>query len=293
MRFTRTRLLAVLTAGTAAVAALLVPTGSVSADDRTHTTRLRVFGVTQSDVLVRFPAAYPGALTRVGPVTGLAGDETLIGIDFRVQDRLLYGVGDTGAVYTIDRQTAEATQTSELTVALDGEEFGVDFNPAADALRIISDTAQNLRHSVVTDTTTADTPLTNPPVPPSVVSTPAFGVTMAGYTNNDLDTTTGTTLFDVDTDLDRVAIQAPANNGTLNPTGGIGLNALKRGDIDVYSGLDDDGRTDANVTYAAIRPAGDPAQLYKVAPLTGILTPIGQFGNGAAVVDVALPLDQN
>jgi len=293
MVLSRPRLIAVAAATTAAAAALVVPTGSVAADVRTHTTNLRVFGVTQSDVLVRFPAAYPAALNRVGPVTGLAAGETLIGIDFRVQDGLLYGVGDAGNIYTITRRTAVATEVSELTVPLSGEEFGVDFNPAADALRIISDDTQNLRHSFPTDTTTVDTPLTNPPVPPATTPTPATGVTMAAYTNNDLDTTTGTTLFDVDTDLDRIAIQAPANNGTLNPTGGIGVDAQARGDIDVYSGLNDDGRTDANVFFATIKIPGEAHKLYRLAPLTGLLTEVGRFGNGAAVVDVALPLDQN
>ena len=37
---------------------------------------------------------------------------------------------------------------SQLTIPLDGTVFGVDFNPAADRLRIISDTGQNLRHNV-------------------------------------------------------------------------------------------------------------------------------------------------
>ena len=35
---------------------------------------------------------------------------------------------------------------SQLTVGLDGYFFGVNFNPAANALRIISNTGQNLRH---------------------------------------------------------------------------------------------------------------------------------------------------
>jgi len=36
-----------------------------------------------------------------------------------------------------------ATSFSQLTVPLEGSFFGVDFNPAANALRIISDTGQN------------------------------------------------------------------------------------------------------------------------------------------------------
>lgn len=285
------RLAATLTVATAAAAALTVPGPSVAADERGGTPSLRGFGLTSSDVLVRFPVDSPGILTRIGPVTGLIEDISLVGMDFRVQDGLLYGVGNLGGVYTISRSTGAATPVSQLTVPLTGTQFGVDFNPAADALRVISDQSQNLRHSVVTDTTTADTPLTNPAVPPAPAA-PATGVTMAGYTNNDLDSGSGTTLFDIDTDLDRVAIQAPANSGTLNPTGTIGRDALAGGDIDVYSYLSGTFRTERNVMYGAIRPTGMRSQLFLVDPLTGTLTSRGTFGDGAAVVDVALPLNQ-
>ena len=65
-----------------------------------------------------------------------------------------------------------------LSVALTGTNFGVDFNPAADRLRVISDTGQNLRHDLTAGTTTVDG-LTYPPA-----TTPATGVTGAAYTNN-------------------------------------------------------------------------------------------------------------
>lgn len=63
------------------------------------------------------------------PVSGLLGDATLIGIDYRVQNNLLYGVGNAGGVYTINPNIGNATKVSQLSVALDGASFGVDFNP--------------------------------------------------------------------------------------------------------------------------------------------------------------------
>jgi hypothetical protein len=42
--------------------------------------------------------------------------------------------------------SAVATLVTRLTVGLDDTRFGIDFNPAANALRIVSDTGQNLRH---------------------------------------------------------------------------------------------------------------------------------------------------
>ncbi|WP_435855038.1 DUF4394 domain-containing protein [Streptomyces massasporeus] len=37
----------------------------------------------------------------LGKVTGLARDTKLVGIDFRVQNEKLYGVGDKGGIYSV------------------------------------------------------------------------------------------------------------------------------------------------------------------------------------------------
>ncbi len=82
-----------------------------------------------------------------------------------------------------------------------GTFFGVDFNPAADRLRIISNTGQNLRHNVnAGGVTLSDTALNY------TAGTPTSGLTGAAYTNNDLDPATGTTLFDVDTNLNQIGL---------------------------------------------------------------------------------------
>ena len=139
----------------------------------------------------RLRARQPGKPVAYGKITGLTGDTMLVGIDFRVQDKALYGVGDEGGVYTLSAK-AKATKVSQLTVALSGTKFGVDFNPAADRLRVVSDNGQNLRHDVNPGgATIVDGTLTYPPA-----TTPASGVSGAAYTNNDLDAATATTLFD-------------------------------------------------------------------------------------------------
>ncbi len=102
-----------------------------------------------------------------------------------MQDGKLYGVGNGGGVYTIDPSTAAAVFVNSLTVPLAGTFFGVDFNPAADRLRIISDTGQNLAHNVIAaGVTAANATLTYTPPPASPVA--ALGLTAAAYTNNDL-----------------------------------------------------------------------------------------------------------
>lgn len=86
----------------------------------------------------------------------------LIGTDYRVQNDRLYGVGNSGGIYTIDVRRARATKVSNLTVPLNGTSFGVDFYPAADRLRVISDAGQNLRHNLGDNTTAVDGTLTYP-----------------------------------------------------------------------------------------------------------------------------------
>ena len=132
-------------------------------------------------------------------------------------------------------------------MALAGTRFGVDFNPAANRLRVISDTGQNLRHNIddpmgqpAAGTTAVDGTLTYPPA-----TTPATGVTAAAYTNNDLDPTTATTLFDLDTTLDQISVQSPANAGSLAPTGKIGVDAGSSAGFDIYSPLRDGKATSA------------------------------------------------
>jgi hypothetical protein len=164
--------------------------------------KVGVIGLTDDGRLVRFRADSPRKVRDIAAVTGLAGNDTeLVGIDFRVQDGKLYGVGNGGGVYAIDTTTARAQLVNTLTVPLDGTTFGVDFNPAADRLRIISDTGQNLAHNVNTGGVTAQNATLTYTAPPAQ-PVPATGLSGAAYTNNDVapdGAPTATTLFDVDT----------------------------------------------------------------------------------------------
>ncbi|MFB6634083.1 DUF4394 domain-containing protein [Streptomyces sp. NPDC056362] len=244
-------------------------------------------GLTSDQRLVGFDVRHPADTWSLGRVSGLRGDTRLVGIDFRVQNGKLYGAGDKGGVYTVNSD-AQAVKVSQLTVSLQGRSFGVDFNPAANRLRVISDTGQNLRHNIddpaAPRTTTVDVTLTNPTTPPST----ALGVTGAAYTNNDLDAGTATTLFDIDTTNDRVSLQSPANAGTLAPTGGLGVNAGPSAGFDIYY----QASNGSNQGYAALANGGKQ-RFYSVDVLTGKATLVGDFPAARQVVDVALPLDQH
>ncbi|MGN9813478.1 DUF4394 domain-containing protein [Micromonospora sp. BQ11] len=245
---------------------------------------LSAIGLTSDQRLIKFKVDRPGWACSIG-VVDLPGTETVIGIDYRVQDGKLYGVGSNGGIYTLSTGTAAATKVSQLTVGLQGTFFGVDFNPSADRLRIISDTGQNLRHNVNPGgTTIADATLTYPPSPAA-----ALGLTGAAYTNNDLDPNTATTLFDIDTTLDQVAVQSPANTGQLAATGKLGVNTDPRTGFDIHS-TTRNGRTVANRGYAVLNIAGT-SSVHAIDLLTGNATPTGSFDRPHTVVDLAIPLN--
>ncbi|MEY2891296.1 MAG: hypothetical protein RJA98_1204 [Pseudomonadota bacterium] len=102
--------------------------------------------VTSSNVLIRFNAGQPAKLLASQALKGLQAGETLLGIDYRIAKGQLYGLGSTGRLYRINTDSAVATPVGvPLPFGLTGSEFGVDFNPTVDRLRVVSNTGMNFR----------------------------------------------------------------------------------------------------------------------------------------------------
>jgi hypothetical protein len=243
---------------------------------------LDVVGLTADGRLVCFEINQARRADVVGQIRGLQTDTKLVGIDYRPATGALYGLGDAGGLYVLNPASAEAHLRARLNVTLQGTRFGIDFNPTVDRLRIVSDTGQNLRANVEDGTTTTDAAL-NYLGPPPV--NPALGVTAVAYTNNDASPNTATTLFDIDSSLDQVAIQAPPNNGTLNPTGKLLVDAANDVGFDIYSTVVSNGWTERNESFASFG-----GTFYRVNAITGTATALGKFA--VPVVDIAIPLDQ-
>ncbi len=258
--------------------------------DANRRNSLNVVGLTFDQRLICFNENNPGEARNIGFVSGFVGDVSLIGIDFRVQDNKLYGVGNAGGIYTLDTRNASAIKVGQVSIPLQGTSFGVDFNPAANALRIISDTGQNLRVPFAIGApgaTVMDGTLTYPPA-----TTPATGVAGAGYTNNDLDTNTATTLYDVDSAMDQIAIQSPANAGSLAATGKLTVDTTAQVGFDVYSVIRN-GVTVAVQALASLTLTTSGGNgLYSVNLPTGKATSRGNFSSQNQVIGIAIPLNQ-
>ncbi len=247
---------------------------------------LAVFGTTADGRLIRFGTNTPATFAYVGFIAGFTGGDTaLVGIDFRIQNGLLYGVGNAGGIYTVDTVNASLTFVNRTSVPLTGTAYGVDFNPAADRLRIISNTGQNLRHNVnAGGITLVDGALSY--AAPAV----AAGVVGAAYTNNDLVGSTGTTLFDIDSTLDQVVLQVPPNSGGLAATGLLGRDVSAVTGFDIFSARDTNGVTVSNTAYASVVNPNGTASFLGVNVLTGLVTEIGTFPEGVVVTDISVAI---
>jgi Domain of unknown function (DUF4394) len=245
---------------------------------------LNIVGLTDDNKLVQFSSENPSP-RETGTIRGLDGGDTrLIGIDYRVQDGRLYGVGDKGGLYTVETN-GQATSVGRLTIAPQGTSFGVDFNPVANALRVVSNTGQNLRQPFAQTplpATVADTQLSTPPAAP-----PANGVTGAAYTNNDNDPNTDTTLFGLDTTTDQIVLQSPANSGQLAATGKLTVDATGDAGFDIGT-VGGTGEAIARSRAFATLRVGDQYGLYRINLLTGRAEMAGSLGRN--VIDLAISL---
>ena len=243
-----------------------------------------VVGLTSDQRLLCFTRRGADRARTIGTVSNLQTDTALVGVDYRPANGLLYGVGNQGGIYTLDVTTAQATLVTRTNVALNGTSFGTDFNPAADRLRIVSDTGQNLRVNLADGSTTVDGTLNY------TAGTPTAGVTGAAYTNNDADPNTGTTLFDFDSVLDQVAVQSPPNNGSLVATGKFGVDSGPEIGADIYSVVKN-GTTVENHAFVAVR-SGSTSWFAEVDLFTGRVANRDAFDAANVVIGIAVPLNQ-
>jgi hypothetical protein len=213
------------------------------------------------------------ALTTQQPISkGITGTQTgerIVGIDMRPVNGQLYGLGSTGRLYTFNLSSGAAVVVGAIPLTLMGTDFGFDFNPTVDRIRIVSNTGQNLRVNPNDGTlSAADLPL-NPGSP---------AVTAAAYTNNFAGATT-TVLFDIDTNSDRLLRQDPPNNGTLVDVGPIGVNATSANGFDI-------GGTSG--TAYAILTVGTSAGIYTINLQTGAAIKTADFPKVAMGMAVGL-----
>lgn len=229
-----------------------------------------ITALTSGNRLITFDSATPGTATNTVTVTGLPAGETLVAIDFRPATGRLYGLSTASRLYLINADTGDATAVGTTAgFALTGTSFGFDFNPVPDRTRIVSDTDQNLRANPNDGTAVTDSPVAYAAGDPNAGANP--NVVGSAYVNNFAGAQT-TTLYGIDSNLDRLVIQDPPNAGTLNTVGPLGVNTSDR------VGFDVSGTT--GVAYASLTDsATGVTSLFTINLRTGAATaPAGSTG---------------
>jgi hypothetical protein len=207
------------------------------------TPKLTAWAVTGDNKLLSFAPSAPQTSLTNAAITGLQASEKLLGIDVRPADGKLYGVGSTGRLYALaaDGKATEVVTLSAAPMstftALPASTFGFDFNPAADALRVVDRDNDNLRILPSTraagnlGATFVDTALN--PVGAQIVGA-AYSESFAG--------TTGTTLYVIGAGVNTLYRQGgPAgtpspNAGTLTTVGALGVNSAFDVGFDIAGG---------------------------------------------------------
>lgn len=101
------------------------------------------------------------------------------------------------------------------------------------------------------------------------------------YTNNDVSSKTGTLLYDLDTTLGQLALQRPANAGTL------GVTASPVAGFDIVSTTNAAGVTIDNAAFAVLRSTrAGGTSLYRIEQQSGAATKISNFDR--SVADIAI-----
>ncbi|MEG4867178.1 MULTISPECIES: DUF4394 domain-containing protein [unclassified Microcoleus] len=254
--------------------------------------RTTAYALTSTNRIVGFSLSNPGSVISDLPVTGLPAGESLLGIDYRPANGVLYGVGSSNRLYTLNPRTGEASQvgSGEFPVGLTSGAAGFDFNPTVDRIRFVNQAGQNARLNPNTagivdfDTQAGgiqlDGNLAYAAGDRNFGSSP--GVAGAAYTNN-LAGVTSTTLFAIDSNLDVLVRQDPPNNGVLNTIGSLGVDAtsILGFDIRTIGGRD--------VAVAALQ-VGGVSGLYNINLTTGQASFAGQIADGRQINGLALPL---
>jgi hypothetical protein len=234
-----------------------------------------VLALNNSNALLRFSAQAPGAALATVPVTGLNAGDSLVGIDVRPATGALFGLGSSGRLYTINPATGVATPGPQVSVALSGTSFGIDFNPVPDRLRVISNTGQNLRINVADGVAITD----------GAINPAGFAVTGAGYIENFAGTAT-TQLFNIDLTGSQLTTQNPPNAGTQVAVGPLGV-ALDAGS---EAGFDVRTVGGVNSAFAALRVGGTTG-FYSVNTTTGAATLVGPIAGNPVVRGMTLVND--
>ena len=209
-------------------------------------------------------------------VTGKAdikGAASVVGIDVRPADGMLYALTADGGIFTVDAKTGQATMKSKLSETLKaGVTVTVDFNPVADRLRVITSDGTNLRVNVDDGKATVDGALKFKDGDAMAGKTPSV---IAGAYSNSYKGTKATALYDIDASGTLLS-QAPPNDGILNTIGSLGIKLNGATAFNIVAQGEDNAAwlVTGGMLYSVDLKTGKATAAGKIEGVTGKLTDI-------------------
>jgi hypothetical protein len=300
-------------AGTLAAAAVaaLVCLGGAGAPLALAAPAEHAFALSGSQLLTFDPAAPSGATTK--PIIGVVAGETLVGIDIRPQNGMLYGLGvnattNTATLYAIGRETGQAsvvgtassvafTTNGVTAVDLPAADYGFDVNPAADRVRVTTASGLNFRINPNTgapvdgDNSGLTSGVVSGTNPDGALNGGTTSVGGSAYTNDQPNNGSITTLYALSATTDQLAIQNPPNVGTVTPgqnvtVGGTPVNFSAVGGFDIDPAVvaaASNAPVTSGVGYAVLT-IGATTHLYRISLTDGAATDLGPIGDGSAAI---------
>lgn len=242
-----------------------------------------IIGLRSDNFLVSFDSANPGAISSTVGITGLQSGENLIGIDLRPATGQVFGVGSSNRVYALNTVTGAATSIGSFTPALDAAEYGIDFNPTVDRIRVVNSVGGNRRLNPTNGASAGvDTNLTyaGGGVPRAVAV--AYNNSLAGVAPGSvrefgIDSALGS-LIEIGT---QAGGNTSFNGGVSTVIGSLGFSTTDLVGFDIF------GPT-GNAFISLTSPSSGLSSLYSVNLSTGAATLLGGVGTGTTLRDITV-----
>lgn len=275
----------------AATAALLAACATEPMEPMGPPAKEMIYAVTTTNQLIQFNAGQPQKTLSSKALTGLTAGDTLLGIDYRVAKGQLFGLGASGQLYRIDTKTGAASAIGTPNgLPVGANEWGFDFNPVVDRIRVVNDAGFNMRlHPDTGAIVDADPNVPGLQMDGRLVfdaadanASKAASVVAAGYTYNK-DNDKITTNYALDGRLGVLVHQGskegvqPAvspNTGKLYTVGSLGIGAFDKATLDISDV--------SNAAYSAVT-AGGKSVWYRIDLTSGKATRIGSVAGGPVV----------
>lgn len=240
-----------------------------------------IIGLRSDNVLVSFDSSAPAIISGTVAVSGLQPGESLLGIDLRPATGQIFGMGSSNRLYAINPVTGVATAAgAPFTPALDAAEYGIDFNPTVDRVRVVNSLGGNRRLNPTNGASAGvDTNLTyatgGTPRAVAVAYTNSLaGVPAGSIREYGIDSALGA-LIEIGT---QAGGNTSFNAGVSTVVGSLGFSTSDLVGFDIF------GPT-GNAFVSLTDPSSGVSSFYALNLATGAASPLGSVGTGVTLRD--------